>query len=421
MTDEERKAVISDLEFLEDLRQRGLLHVQVVIRKQEAVVDRVLPNLAVMPKNINPHPNRNINPHPNPAPNATGLLNRLKPWNVLQSAISAVPAVRYALGVAGVGAAAAITAAFFKSPEAAIVGTLVMLGIMVLLLLFAAATQAARGLLLVPSLVLTWALVLLLISSLTLTASSVFFRFPMPYPELIQQFEPVHRTQIAIVTVDKTSQKPLGGALVSLKSVGTSQRKVTNGSGKAAFDGIPVTETHLTVLASAPGFEDGRIEIDASDSQETYTVSLTQAVVATSTAKSQQKKATKKVTQVEPVLTAAPAAGNLNGTWQVIIIGDINNARARQGTFQFSAQDDGEILMNANFRLDDMEVSLSGRCSTVASQVFLQFSARNDASGTWSGKGDFRLESPTAMSGRILAKNGDDVPVALKKLPQGGR
>jgi hypothetical protein len=109
------------------------------------------------------------------------------------------------------------------------------------------------------------------------------------------------------------------------------------------------------------------------------------------------------------------------GTWQVIITGDINNARVLAGTFQFSAQDDGEILVNANFRLDDMGVSLSGRCSTVASQVFLQFSARNDAGGTWSGRGDFHLESAAAMNGRILAKNGDDVPIALRKIQQAGR
>jgi cellobiose-specific phosphotransferase system component IIC len=60
---------------------------------------------------------------------------------LVREATKAVPAVRYALGITGVMAAFALGASLFKDVGTAIYGTLIMIALMVLLLVFAAATR----------------------------------------------------------------------------------------------------------------------------------------------------------------------------------------------------------------------------------------------------------------------------------------
>ena len=107
------------------------------------------------------------------------------PWGVLLEAVRAVPAVKYALGVAGVASAAAIAIAFFKSPAAALLATIVMLALMAILYVFtrlvAADQQHAQG----AALVLMWfCLGLFFVWSVLLTLS-VFFDIPKPLPALL--------------------------------------------------------------------------------------------------------------------------------------------------------------------------------------------------------------------------------------------
>jgi hypothetical protein len=107
---------------------------------------------------------------------------------LVREAIKAVPPVRYAVGVAGVMAALALGATLFKSPLAAVLGTLTMFILMVLLLLFSAAVAAlGKGVFHIPVLVMTWAILLLFLTSATLTVSAVFFDKPKPFPTLINQ------------------------------------------------------------------------------------------------------------------------------------------------------------------------------------------------------------------------------------------
>lgn len=63
---------------------------------------------------------------------------------VLKAAIKAVPAVKYALGVAGIMAAAAIGIGFFQSPAAAFLSAGALLILMVLLVVFAAIALPKR-------------------------------------------------------------------------------------------------------------------------------------------------------------------------------------------------------------------------------------------------------------------------------------
>ncbi|HVG07903.1 MAG TPA: hypothetical protein VNM67_09370 [Thermoanaerobaculia bacterium] len=111
-------------------------------------------------------------------PSASKKLKSFGPLNILRAAIEAVPAVKFALGIAGVAAALAIASSFFKDTQAALVGVGVMLPLMVLLVVFAAITGLARKDFRVPALVFTWAVLALFVVLSFLTVSSAFFRWP---------------------------------------------------------------------------------------------------------------------------------------------------------------------------------------------------------------------------------------------------
>src|ERR1700686_84939 len=84
------------------------------------------------------------------------------PLRILQDAIKAVPAVKYALGVAGVASAVALVRVLGISLMVAFGGTVAMLLPMTILVVFARLASLAEGLLRLPALVLTWFSLLLL-------------------------------------------------------------------------------------------------------------------------------------------------------------------------------------------------------------------------------------------------------------------
>jgi hypothetical protein len=107
-------------------------------------------------------------------------------FKVLNPAIRAVPAVRWALGVAGVMAAAALGFSFFHSPVAALLGAAAMIVLMVLLRVFAnIAEDKDKVQLKGPAAFMTWSIVVLFVLSGSGIFSCAFFRWPRPYPELI--------------------------------------------------------------------------------------------------------------------------------------------------------------------------------------------------------------------------------------------
>jgi hypothetical protein len=107
------------------------------------------------------------------------------PWQVLQAAIRAVPVVKYALGVAGVASAAAIAIAFFKSPPAALLATIVMLALMAVLYVFTRLVAADTGAGAQAGQVLMWLCLALFLAWAGLLTSSVFFDWPKPLPALL--------------------------------------------------------------------------------------------------------------------------------------------------------------------------------------------------------------------------------------------
>lgn len=101
------------------------------------------------------------------------------PYDILKDAIKAVPAVKYALGVAGVISAVAIVAAFRLDPGVAVLGTVLMLVLMTVLVVFAKLSALKASALFRPAMALTWFSLILLMATSTVMFTSVFFRWPL--------------------------------------------------------------------------------------------------------------------------------------------------------------------------------------------------------------------------------------------------
>jgi hypothetical protein len=106
-------------------------------------------------------------------------------FSIIREATKAVPAVRYALGVAGVMAAFALGASFFKDAKVAFFATVAMFVLMLLLVVFAKAATQGSSVVKGPATLLLWTMTLLFILSASLTVSAVFFNYPKPFPVLV--------------------------------------------------------------------------------------------------------------------------------------------------------------------------------------------------------------------------------------------
>ena len=102
----------------------------------------------------------------------------MQPLKILQEAIKAVPAMRYALGVAGILAVVAIAAAFKLDPKVAVFGAIITLGLMVVLVIFAKLATVASKHFLIPVLVMMWSFLVLIIAQAALLFSAVSFQKP---------------------------------------------------------------------------------------------------------------------------------------------------------------------------------------------------------------------------------------------------
>ncbi|HZN10498.1 MAG TPA: hypothetical protein VFC61_02405 [Blastocatellia bacterium] len=101
------------------------------------------------------------------------------PAEVVRGAVRAVPAVKYALGVAGVSAAAALAAGVAGDWGRALAGAAVMLLLMTALALFARLSSLAARDLRPALLLLVWCALLLTVATAALLLASVFFGRPL--------------------------------------------------------------------------------------------------------------------------------------------------------------------------------------------------------------------------------------------------
>lgn len=93
--------------------------------------------------------------------------------------IRAVPAVRYAMGVAAIGAAVALVAGVVRDYRVAVFGVLLMFILMVVLVVFSSLAKTASKELRPLALMLAYAFVILTIAAAGLLFTSFFFRWPL--------------------------------------------------------------------------------------------------------------------------------------------------------------------------------------------------------------------------------------------------
>ncbi len=110
----------------------------------------------------------------------------MNPYQVLRAGIKEVPAVKYALAVAGVIAVVAIIASFKLDWRVALVGGVVVFVFMAVMVVFSGLTKLGSTVIRGPATFLLWAFVLLTVGSAYLFASSVFFDKPLPLSEWIK-------------------------------------------------------------------------------------------------------------------------------------------------------------------------------------------------------------------------------------------
>lgn len=111
--------------------------------------------------------------------------NVLNPLEVLKRALAHVPAVKYALGVAGIAAAVAIVKIFLTDWLIAVFGIIVMMILMAVLYVFAKLTTVGSKDLRLAMLTLMWSSLILTISTGSLLFTSVFFGWPINLRQLI--------------------------------------------------------------------------------------------------------------------------------------------------------------------------------------------------------------------------------------------
>ncbi|HEX8500899.1 MAG TPA: TIR domain-containing protein [Pyrinomonadaceae bacterium] len=115
-------------------------------------------------------------PDEKPQGEAGGLL----PMRVLREAIRAVPAVKYALGVAGVGAAVSIIAGFQLNLSVAVIGIVLMFGLMIILVIFSSFARSTSKSLKPLALTLAWSFVTLTVATSFFIFTGFFFAWPRP-------------------------------------------------------------------------------------------------------------------------------------------------------------------------------------------------------------------------------------------------
>lgn len=115
----------------------------------------------------------------------------ITPLTILREAIRAVPAVKYALGVAGVVSVIAIIGSFKISLMVAVFGAIVMFFLMALLVVFSRLTILGDPDFRRLALVFIWSSLILVIATAFAMFFCVFFKWPLNLDVWIKPYPPI--------------------------------------------------------------------------------------------------------------------------------------------------------------------------------------------------------------------------------------
>lgn len=174
----------------------------------------------------------------------------ISPFNILKQATSKVPALKYALGVAGIAAAIAIIKTLITDLRVAIFGIIWMLVLMTVLFIFAKLTSVASREIRLPAIVLLWFSLLLTIASASLLFASVFFDWPINLKHIIGSQPPKadqplakdklnpETTYLEGVVRDFHTKQAIAGAVIEVELL-PGKTFTTTSDGGFSVKGIP--------------------------------------------------------------------------------------------------------------------------------------------------------------------------------------
>ena len=182
--------------------------------------------------------------------------NPSTPSSILKQAINAVPAVKYALGVGGIIAVIAIVRGFGIDFRVALWGTVVMLVLMTVLLVFAKASSRPQSAFKGPAFILTWFSLVLFMATATALFLSVFFGKPLDLRTLLA---PVHAGQ---TPSEKLSEPPTPKVSEPTFDISQTVKKERDGSfhATAVNGGSDIEHVGMVVAGKAvAAMPDGRV------------------------------------------------------------------------------------------------------------------------------------------------------------------
>jgi hypothetical protein len=118
-------------------------------------------------------------------PDASVTVSSLSPLGIVNAAMRAVPALKYALGLAAIAVLGSIVLSLLGSVHVAAVVVSAMLIGMMLLFVFARLVTTGGPAVIAASVVLVWVTVLFFCTFLVFTASAIAVRWPKPWAELL--------------------------------------------------------------------------------------------------------------------------------------------------------------------------------------------------------------------------------------------
>ena len=169
----------------------------------------------------------------------------ISPISVIREAIKAVPAVKFALGVAGLGAVVAIVAAFDVDIKVAAFGVPILLGLMFVLVIFARAARAKDPAFRYPAVFATWSFLLITIGVVILLVTSWFWEWPRPLEKYVKD------NNGAIDSTSKASQekKP------SQETAGDNDKAIVVTATRTFSSTWPMEKSLLTAISQETGLK----------------------------------------------------------------------------------------------------------------------------------------------------------------------
>jgi hypothetical protein len=157
----------------------------------------------------------------------------MNPMVVLKAAIKAVPSLRYALGIAGIAAVVAIILGLGLHPQIAVFGTLMVIGVMFILVVFSRYAGSQDSSFKGPATLLVWFFTVVTMAAITLLATSYFLQWPLPLgpklpdavslvpPQHVPEQQPLYPSHDAAHIPERSSQ-PQSSTISTAHGVGTS-------------------------------------------------------------------------------------------------------------------------------------------------------------------------------------------------------